>query len=193
MSVRIVASDLRYTVGTAILLDNVSITVDAGELVGVIGPNGAGKSTLLHVLGGDLSPTAGTVEIGGTNALEADEQLLARLRSVLPQHRAAAVPFTAYEVVSMGRYPHRRDTANTAAADERAIGIAMSRTATIDFADRIFARCLEASRPAFHWRAYSRRRRPSSFSMSRRRRSMSLMRSESCRSSPPALRRARPS
>ena len=39
----------------------------------------------------------------------------------------------------MGRYPHRRDTANTAAADERAIGIAMSRTATIDFADRVFA------------------------------------------------------
>ena len=68
MRTRVAASNLRYTVGSAILLNDVSITVDAGELVGVIAPNGAGKSTLLHVLAGDLIPAAGTVEIGGANA-----------------------------------------------------------------------------------------------------------------------------
>lgn len=139
MRTRVAASNLRYTVGSAILLNDVSITVDAGELVGVIGPNGAGKSTLLHVLAGDLIPAAGTVEIGGANAPGVDEPRLARLRAVLPQHRTATVPFTAYEVVAMGRYPYRRDPTNTAAADEKAIGNAMARTATVEFTDRGFA------------------------------------------------------
>jgi len=47
-------------------LDDVSVTVNAGELAVVLGPSGAGKSSLLAVCGGLRSPTSGSVSINGT-------------------------------------------------------------------------------------------------------------------------------
>src|SRR3954453_24169841 len=48
-------------------LDDVSLRVDRGEVVGLIGENGAGKSTLMRVLGGVLAPSEGVIRIGGTD------------------------------------------------------------------------------------------------------------------------------
>lgn len=48
-------------------LNSVSLTVAAGEVVGIAGPSGSGKSTLLHLLAGLDHPTDGTVSIRGTN------------------------------------------------------------------------------------------------------------------------------
>lgn len=48
-------------------LNSVSMTVAAGEVVGVAGPSGSGKSTLLHLLAGLDTPTAGTITIQGTD------------------------------------------------------------------------------------------------------------------------------
>lgn len=48
-------------------LDSVSLSVAAGEVVGVAGPSGSGKSTLLHLLAGLDTPTAGTISIRGTD------------------------------------------------------------------------------------------------------------------------------
>jgi ABC-type polysaccharide/polyol phosphate transport system ATPase subunit len=46
-------------------LKSISFTVDPGEAVGVVGPNGSGKSTLLALMAGVLTPTRGTVKVGG--------------------------------------------------------------------------------------------------------------------------------
>jgi ABC-2 type transport system ATP-binding protein len=48
-----------------VALRGASLSVDAGEIVGLVGPNGAGKSTLLRVLAGFLDPDAGTVKVSG--------------------------------------------------------------------------------------------------------------------------------
>ena len=48
-------------------LDDVSLTVRAGEVVGLIGENGAGKSTLMKILGGIVEPSAGTIRMGGAS------------------------------------------------------------------------------------------------------------------------------
>ncbi|GLQ56952.1 sugar ABC transporter ATP-binding protein [Devosia nitrariae] len=48
-----------------IALENVSLHIRAGEVIGLIGENGAGKSTLMKVLGGVITPTAGTISIDG--------------------------------------------------------------------------------------------------------------------------------
>ena len=51
-------------------LENVSVTVQPGEIVGLIGPNGSGKTTLLNLVSGVLSPSAGRVLIDGANATQ---------------------------------------------------------------------------------------------------------------------------
>lgn len=48
-----------------VAVDNVSFTIEAGELTGYIGPNGAGKSTTIKMLTGILEPTSGSVEVAG--------------------------------------------------------------------------------------------------------------------------------
>lgn len=50
-------------------LKDVSFTVQPGEFLGVVGKNGAGKSTLLKILAGELTPTSGSVRLGGTVSL----------------------------------------------------------------------------------------------------------------------------
>jgi branched-chain amino acid transport system ATP-binding protein len=57
--------DLVVRYGPAVALDNVTVSVGAGELVALIGPNGAGKSTLVNTLSGILRPAAGTVTVQG--------------------------------------------------------------------------------------------------------------------------------
>jgi ABC-2 type transport system ATP-binding protein len=65
--------------GTFTAVDDLSFTVDAGEIVGLIGPNGAGKTTTLRSIAGILRPTAGVVRIDGhdlaADPLEAKRRL----------------------------------------------------------------------------------------------------------------------
>lgn len=53
----------KYEIKTAV--DNISLSVEAGEMVGYIGPNGAGKSTTIKILSGILVPGSGLVEVNG--------------------------------------------------------------------------------------------------------------------------------
>jgi ABC-type lipoprotein export system ATPase subunit len=63
-----------------VLLDDVDLDVEAGELVAVLGRSGSGKSTLLHLLGGLDRPDAGQVEVGGRRVTGATEWELSALR-----------------------------------------------------------------------------------------------------------------
>jgi ABC-2 type transport system ATP-binding protein/sodium transport system ATP-binding protein len=56
-------------------VDDLSLTVAAGEVYGLLGPNGAGKTTTLRMILGLLSPTAGDVEIQGARVTEHPEQV----------------------------------------------------------------------------------------------------------------------
>lgn len=56
--------------GDKIAADNVTFTVNEGEIMGFLGPNGAGKSTTLNILTGYLSATEGSAKIDGVDILE---------------------------------------------------------------------------------------------------------------------------
>ncbi|MNW42956.1 Teichoic acids export ATP-binding protein TagH [compost metagenome] len=64
--VKKIAGKLKYTEFVA--LNNVSFSIEKGEVVGIIGSNGAGKSTLLKIISGILYPTEGTVQVKGNIA-----------------------------------------------------------------------------------------------------------------------------
>lgn len=84
------------------LVDEVSCSVDAGEVLAVIGPNGAGKSTLIKALSGDID-YQGTAHIQGL----ADTPVLrARQVAVLPQLSLLNFPYRVSEVVNLARIPH---------------------------------------------------------------------------------------
>ena len=55
------AEDVSFTVGAHTLLQEVTLALNPGEVLGLIGPNGAGKSTLANLLAGLTTPTSGSV------------------------------------------------------------------------------------------------------------------------------------
>lgn len=70
------------------ILQAISLSVAAGEVVAIIGPSGAGKSTLARAIAGALLPDRGTVRIDGADARNWDPERLARHIGYLPQDSA---------------------------------------------------------------------------------------------------------
>ena len=61
----LVCSSLTKRFGSLAAVDGVSLSIDAGEMVGIIGRSGAGKSTLLRLLNRLIEPSGGTIDNGG--------------------------------------------------------------------------------------------------------------------------------
>lgn len=60
-------------------IDNISFTVEKGEILGFLGPNGAGKSTTMNIITGYISATEGTVKVDGYDILEQPEEVKKRI------------------------------------------------------------------------------------------------------------------
>ncbi len=72
-------SSLSKKYGNFLAVDDVSFTINKGEVVGFLGPNGAGKSTIMNILTGYLSLTNGKVTVDGYDILEQPEQAKRRI------------------------------------------------------------------------------------------------------------------
>ncbi len=63
----IVVSHLVKNYGTQIAVNDLSFSLEKGEIVGFLGPNGAGKSTTMKMITGSIEPDAGSIEVNGIN------------------------------------------------------------------------------------------------------------------------------
>ncbi len=82
----LVAQGLRKTYGKRTVVQDVSLTVESGEVVGLLGPNGAGKTTSFYMIVGIVHADAGRIEIDGTPITGMPMHKRARLGlSYLPQ------------------------------------------------------------------------------------------------------------
>jgi branched-chain amino acid transport system ATP-binding protein len=61
----LMVKDLQHRFGALQAVDNLSLSIAAGEVVSLIGPNGSGKTTTLNLISGTLKPQAGTIELDG--------------------------------------------------------------------------------------------------------------------------------
>ncbi|WP_299592671.1 heme ABC transporter ATP-binding protein [uncultured Microbulbifer sp.] len=88
------------------LVQNISLDINAGELVCVIGPNGAGKSTLLRALCGESRLAEGEVLFKNAHIESLSSRDRASQLAVLPQHNPLTFAFTGLELVALSRNPH---------------------------------------------------------------------------------------
>jgi branched-chain amino acid transport system ATP-binding protein len=126
------ASHITKAFGAFKAVDDASVTVEQGEILGLIGPNGAGKSTLFNCLTGDLTPTSGTVTFEGRDVT----RLTQEQRAQLGLARSFQVPLTfesmsVLENVMIGAFLR---TSNTAQARAKAL-VVIERVGLRDLAD----------------------------------------------------------
>jgi iron complex transport system ATP-binding protein len=128
--------DLTVSRGGQTVLDGVSLSASAGELVGVVGPNGAGKTTLLHTINGVLDPDAGTVRLRGQRIDELQARETARLAATVRQDTSVGFEFTVEQIVEMGRTPYHGRFGSGDDDGRAMVERALERTDTTRFADR---------------------------------------------------------
>lgn len=87
-------------------LREVSLSVRAGEVVGLVGPNGSGKTTIVRVASRALRPSAGSVALAGRDPYRMPSREAARLVAVVPQEVQPAFSYSVLEMVLMGRTPY---------------------------------------------------------------------------------------
>ncbi len=85
--------------GQNFALDDVSFTVEKGEVVGLLGPNGAGKSTTMNILTGFLSSNSGKAEINGIDILEHPQEAK-KLVGYLPEQPPLYLEMTVEEYLN---------------------------------------------------------------------------------------------
>lgn len=79
MTFAIEAHNLRKTFGSILALDDVSLTVPRGQILGVLGPNGAGKSTAVRILATLLRPDAGSAFVDGVDVVANPKEVRRRI------------------------------------------------------------------------------------------------------------------
>ncbi len=127
-------ADVSFGYTSTPVVEDISVSIDAGEYVAVVGPNGSGKSTLMQLLLGLLEPDAGTAELFGVDATAFDDG--ARVGYVAQRAGTSReMPITVREVVKMGRFPHV-GFGRLSAADWRIVHRAIDTVGMSAFADR---------------------------------------------------------
>jgi iron complex transport system ATP-binding protein len=127
---------LHHHYGERLALEDVSLCVQPGEVVGLLGPNGSGKSTLIKILSGVLPYTQGHVRLDGRDLRHLPRREVAKSLAVVPQEPIFSFPFTALEIVLMGRYPHLGGFVFESARDVALAREALARCDSLELADR---------------------------------------------------------
>ncbi len=127
---------LHYRYGTKEVLAGVDATFAPGQMTAVIGPNGSGKTTLMRLLSGIAQPTAGTVLLDGQAVGRLSPRARARQIAVVTQQAQVSFPFTAWEVVLMGRNPYVSALGSEGPEDYAAAHRAMEEAGVADFSGR---------------------------------------------------------
>ena len=116
-------------------VDDVSLSLKAGEWMALVGPNGAGKSSLLKALAG-LTPASGEVTLLGKPWAEWHRRQRAQTVAWLGQAEAGQDDLTVYDVAMLGRLPHQSWLASPSAQDKAVVEVALKTVQAWDWRAR---------------------------------------------------------
>ena len=117
------ARNIGLAIDGRVLLDDVSVTVEPGTVVGLVGRNGSGKSTLLKVIARQMANDRGSVELDGEPAHHTGHRDFARRVGYLQQHLPPTDGMSVAELVACGRYPWHGATGRFVVAAGGNVGI----------------------------------------------------------------------
>jgi iron complex transport system ATP-binding protein len=121
------ARQISVTRGGHCILQEVSVSLVAGELRAVVGPNGGGKSTLLRALAGIWPVAGGAVWLDGKPITRWPRKEIARRIAYVPQEQHIDFAFTVEQIVAMGRHPHQGRFSRETEQDRRAVELSLER------------------------------------------------------------------
>ncbi|MBT6466942.1 MAG: ABC transporter ATP-binding protein [Kordiimonadaceae bacterium] len=119
------------------ILEDVTITLNRGEMVGLIGPNGAGKTSLLKCILGLLEVKSGSISVDNKNIDDLILKERAKKMAYFAQGAPIYWPLTVENVVGLGRVPHLNQWQKISEDDEKIIESAMEKTNCISLKGRL--------------------------------------------------------
>ncbi|MEB7772992.1 ABC transporter ATP-binding protein [Kurthia gibsonii] len=118
------------------IFENLNASIEYGKITTIIGPNGCGKSTLLKTIGRILKKEHGHVYLQDQDMQKLSTKDIAKRLAILAQSPSAPPQLKVGELISYGRYPHRKNVNRLTPEDHEMIDWAMEVTQTAEFADR---------------------------------------------------------
>lgn len=100
----ICVQNLHFFYGKKHILQDISLSVNVGEFVGILGPNGSGKSTLIKNMLGFINPSSGQIKVFDKPLQSYDIKSLSNLIGFVPQRSAINAPLLVKDFLLMGRY-----------------------------------------------------------------------------------------
>jgi len=134
MMLRVHSISVSY--GETEILHDVSLKVDAGEVVSLIGPNGAGKTTMMRAISNVIPLSSGTVSVENEDLSSLSIAKRARLLAVVPQARKLPPEYTVRQAVMMGRTPYLGWLGNLSQIDIEKAEWALDRTRITKLSER---------------------------------------------------------
>jgi len=125
-------------VGRHRIVHDAEIEVPDGRFVGLLGPNGSGKSTLLKAIYRVHRPCAGQVLLDGGDLLALRPRDAACRVAIVAQESVVEFDFTVFEMVMIGRTPHKRAFERDGEEDRILVYEALQRVGCADLVDRSF-------------------------------------------------------
>lgn len=132
-------NNISFFYGEKAVIRELSLILESGKFYGLIGPNGCGKSTLLDILIRVRKPAAGNITFNGKPLEDYSKRALSKALALVPQNFYINFPFTAKEIVTMGRYPHIPRFAKATIEDIRIIEDIMKQTETEPFKNQLIS------------------------------------------------------
>lgn len=118
------------------VLDEINLTMEKGEFIGIVGPNGSGKSTFVKAITKVLEPWSGEINLKKKSLSRMNQAEIAKITAVVPQDTYISFPYSVKDVVLMGRNPYKGKLENYGDKDHKIAKKCMEDTRTDDFSQK---------------------------------------------------------